>query len=478
MIQLLSSKKYFFAVFVLISVAAFFSVGYHHADEHFQILEFAALKLKLTQPADLAWEYHFQMRPALQPALTVLVYKLVHFFYEENNFITVIILKWLSGLLTFTGIFLLYKVFKKELTTNYSLINIFLLSSCFAWFFYYCGIRYSSETWSGGFFIIGFCCYFLLQQKVIIKFILIGLCFGFSIVFRFQSIALVSGFLLWLMIIKKEKLTTLLYITIGALLIYALGIIIDRWFYGKWVFTVFNYFYQNIILHKAENFGKQGVLFYFIETFIRGIPPISILIICSVILFFIYFPKHSITWSIFPFILVHFILTHKELRFLFPVIGFLPVMFVLVLQRTNMLERKSTQFFLKICWIINLLLLTITIFKKLNVHEPLYKHIFYTYKEKSILYCLDPDENPYVKVGLKVSFFMPKNLTIKKINSISEAKSVKGYTCLFVTKNRMKYEDSLFNKKMVYASFPDWVFKFNFNHWIERSDCYYLYELN
>lgn len=158
MIQLIYRNRYFLAVFVLISVAAYFSLGYHHADEHFQILEFAALKLKLTQPADLAWEYHFQMRPAMQPALTVLIYKLVHFFYEENNFITVIILKCLSGLLTFTGIFLLYKIFKKELNTNYSLIKILLLSSCFAWFFYYCGIRYSSETWSGGFFIIGFCC--------------------------------------------------------------------------------------------------------------------------------------------------------------------------------------------------------------------------------------------------------------------------------------------------------------------------------
>ena len=60
---------------LLFLTAAFFSYGYHHFDEHFQILEFAGLKLGLTSPEVLPWEYQRQMRPTLHPWLTVLLIK-------------------------------------------------------------------------------------------------------------------------------------------------------------------------------------------------------------------------------------------------------------------------------------------------------------------------------------------------------------------------------------------------------------------
>ena len=57
-------------------VTALRSSGFHQIDEHFQILEFAAFKLGLTNQGELPWEYSAQMRPALQPAIVVLIYKI------------------------------------------------------------------------------------------------------------------------------------------------------------------------------------------------------------------------------------------------------------------------------------------------------------------------------------------------------------------------------------------------------------------
>jgi hypothetical protein len=57
---------------LLILVAAVRSEGFHHPDEHFQVLEFAGAKLGLTPWSALAWEYRDQMRPWLQAALYTL----------------------------------------------------------------------------------------------------------------------------------------------------------------------------------------------------------------------------------------------------------------------------------------------------------------------------------------------------------------------------------------------------------------------
>ena len=53
----------------LISVAAYFSYGFYHLDEYYQILEYTSFKLGKTPAAELAWEYHCQSRPWMQPAI-------------------------------------------------------------------------------------------------------------------------------------------------------------------------------------------------------------------------------------------------------------------------------------------------------------------------------------------------------------------------------------------------------------------------
>ena len=54
---------------LLIAVASYFSYGFFQFDEYYQVTEFVSFKLGKTPPDQLAWEYHQQIRPWLQPAV-------------------------------------------------------------------------------------------------------------------------------------------------------------------------------------------------------------------------------------------------------------------------------------------------------------------------------------------------------------------------------------------------------------------------
>ena len=68
-ITIKNSGKFLFLVSAIYIITAFFSVGYHQLDEHYQILEFANYKLGLTYPGYLAWEFDAHIRPSLQPLI-------------------------------------------------------------------------------------------------------------------------------------------------------------------------------------------------------------------------------------------------------------------------------------------------------------------------------------------------------------------------------------------------------------------------
>ncbi len=74
------SEKLIFQLIVIIaavvySITAYNSHGFYHADEQYQIIEFAGLKLGTHTPDELAWEFNIQIRPSLQPVIGFVVLK-------------------------------------------------------------------------------------------------------------------------------------------------------------------------------------------------------------------------------------------------------------------------------------------------------------------------------------------------------------------------------------------------------------------
>ena len=143
---------YFICLAALVTLA-FLSIGYYHPDEHFQILEFAAWKLNLNTAGNLPWEFAFRMRPAIQPAMVVIVYRVFEWAGCSNPFTIALFLRMLSASVSFLAMWMMYRKYAGEFR-DAALQQWFLLLSFLLWFSLYNSVRFSSETWSGSLFII------------------------------------------------------------------------------------------------------------------------------------------------------------------------------------------------------------------------------------------------------------------------------------------------------------------------------------
>ncbi|MEJ2111456.1 MAG: hypothetical protein P8Z37_16410 [Acidobacteriota bacterium] len=259
-----------------------------------------------------------------------------------------------------------------------------------------------------------------------------------------------------------------------------IGILIDRWFYGEWTISAWNYFEQNILRDKISTFGTSPWWWYLKAFFLTAIPPFSLLFMLSVPVLLIRRPKSPVLWSILPFLALHFIIGHKEMRFLLPIVYFCPV--ILITACVTIQSRyarsfsmwKSAGIAMRCFFIVNILCLSVVIFRPADNLVPLYETIYNEYPGPAVLYCLN--QNPYHRV-LDVHFYKRKNLSIEVIESANEVKPRAGYKLLVAFEKKKIPPEFESGARLVYSSYPDWVYHFNFNHWIERSRIWYVYEL-
>ena len=99
-------------------IAAYFNLGVHHADELFQIYEFAGYKLGLNAATDLPWEFGEQMRSGIEPFLVYVFTKGCYFVSISNPFSISFFLRLIQSLLSFWATVLLINYFEKEITNE------------------------------------------------------------------------------------------------------------------------------------------------------------------------------------------------------------------------------------------------------------------------------------------------------------------------------------------------------------------------
>lgn len=454
--------------------------GYVHPDEHFQILEFAGYKLDLTEKANLPWEFHQQMRPSIQPVIVVVIYRFFNLFGTPDPFFIAFVLRLLSSALSFFGMWLMYRAYEKEFRNN-TIKRWFLHLSFFLWFLLLVNVRFTSETLSGSTFLIAFAYVKLRLPRLLpADYFLAGLLMGLSFIFRFQAGLLFAGFGLWFMAVRKTSIYRMLILLSGITVVFLSGLLMDRWFYGEWTITAWNYFQQNILFDKVSGFGIQPWWFYIQSTFFEGIPPFSLVYIAAVLLFFIFLRRDLITWTLMPFLMIHFFIGHKEMRFLFPVLGFLPVIIIKMVDlirethNQDLPYNKPEKYLARIFWGANLVMVAVVMIVPVDTETKLFQKIYRDYPSATTLYFVN--ENPYRR-ALDIHFYKRKNLTIEKVDSVEQIKVVSGRNSLVVTRTNPEIEGLKLTRKLIYCNFSDWIKHFNFNHWIERTHFWYVYEL-
>lgn len=403
--------------------AAIYSVGYHHYDEHFQILEFATIKLPFSSgsEADLAWEYTAQIRPAIQPLFVIFVGMAMHHLGSYDPFICVLILQLFSALLGWLSLLL----FCKEASLWFSReppAKIVLAASSLFWIFPYVHARYSSESWSGSLFFLALSLLLMTSRKSrlgtrkgIFRFLFTGLLFGLAFIIRFQTGLMIAGLLTWCIIVTKINWKTLLLMTGGIGIALLTGMIIDTWYYGEWAFTPWNYFKTNIIHDAASNFGVSPWWSYLLWLSQTMLPPFSIIILLAFTYALVGRRSNVLTWIIVPFMIVHLIVPHKELRFLFPLINAAPALLAVTYfdLSARLVIRRSSIALLIGFGIANIFPLLTAAFHPINTDIALYKFIWRNYaKTVEVVQLACNGRNPFDLGVLHINFYKPKNVRV------------------------------------------------------------------
>ena len=489
---MMSLKKLFIISILIHLIASVFSTGFYHKDEHFQILEFSAMKLKLTPSECIAWEYHHQMRPAIQPAIAYGVVKTFQWIGFDNPFYETIFLRMISAILSFICIYMLLLVFVREIHQEW-LKKWFIFLSLFLWMLVYQHVRFSSESWSGSFFFIGLGLYFYFLDKQIINSLTLfitGVIIGFSFIIRFQTGFMIGGFLLWLLIVRREKYLNLSFLILGLFVSFSIGLLFDYWLYERWVLTAWHYLNINIIQDKVSSFGLDPWWYYIYKTFIIAIPPYSILLIGSFFTIWIFYPKNVISWVILPFLIIHTLIGHKEIRFLIPIVNTIPIVIILVLQKViedkrlsgikYYFDRFSWKWFYRSFLVINVILLMVICLKPSDRMINFYKYVYDNNYSK--LYFMG--KNPYRYYTICKNFYKRKTLNVIEIQDLSELKNyVDGSKeKLFFVVDKFNINNELsetkLKYKLIFRNLPEWSTHFNINNWLKRTKVLSLYEID
>ena len=477
-----NKKSVIFFGFVIHVCAAIFSVGYHHCDELFQIFEFAGYKLGINNVNDLPWEFNEQMRSGIQPLIVYLFTKGFYAISIYNPFTIALFIRLIQGLLSFLAIVLLLNYLEKFIISQKLKLWLWAFTLLF-WCLPYFHVRFSSENFSATIFVFALA---ILLPKLnsnlnFWMYLLVGIFLGISFLSRFQISFFIIGLFAWLFFIQKIHSKNLLIIFIGLLMALGIGILADYWLYGEFTLSWWNYLNLNLFKDKASTFGKEPIYFYLTEALVQLIPPFSLLIIFSSFAFWKTNRLHVITWLTLPFILLHSFVSHKELRFLFPVLNFLPFMMVVYFQsrenskvKFNLFLKKPNLLYFAI--VVNFSLLVFFTFKPADNNSNALKAIFDNVKgENPILFY--ESNNPYNNAGA-LNYFRNKKINTIKLTPDSLINSNVKDRYYFSEKFNEGETILKNNKKFacIYSNFPTWFSYLNFNGWLDRSFTFSIYK--
>lgn len=446
----------------------------YHPDELFQISEFAGYKLGLNQLHELPWEYSAEMRSGLLPWLVYLVSRCLIYLNLFNPFSVATLFRCIAALLSYAAyVGLLNYFYDKEKLGKWA--NLGYLLCILFWPLPFFHARFSAENISTALVLIGILIH-LKFDKNNIKLILAGLLFGLAIHIRFHALFFVGAYLGWYFFVISKKPLTLIYAFLGLMLAMAIGITADYWLYCKLTFSPYNYVVQNVVYQKAADYGVQPFYFYITESITMLLPPFSLMMIGCLFYFWFKYPKHLLSALTLLFILPHLLIGHKELRFLFPLLNFIPIIILsLWPDFKNLSKNGYAKFTLKSFVIVNLITVIILTFTPANSTFLMLKRI-YDFTNDKPAYVIYKTDNPYNDLN-SLHYFRNNKIRTFHLDSIKKLPT-SDTICLYVENNyNAKIELTLSGKKFVreHTTFPNWIKYFNFNNWLERANCNVIY---
>ncbi len=338
------------------AITSWFSTGYHSADEHFQIVAFAQAKLGELPIHHLPWEYATGIRSSLQPWIAVAVFKTADVLGIHDPFSRTFFLRFLTAALALVAIAGFIRVILPTVAENAR--KPFILLSYFLWFLPFLHVRFSSEGWSGIFLLLSISA-ILSSEKSRSWALRAGLFAGSAILCRPPVGLIVISLIAWLVFVRKENIRAMFIVCLGIFVVLVLGALMDTAFYGQWTSSTWKYLHMGFAGDPDHRFDELPWYYYPPWIIKYGIPPIGALILLAFTALCIKRPRHWAVWCVVPFVLIHSLIPHKELRFLYPLADLVPLILVLGLAELVPVLRAK--------WILSLLRIGAVALVVLNV---------------------------------------------------------------------------------------------------------------
>jgi 4-amino-4-deoxy-L-arabinose transferase and related glycosyltransferases of PMT family len=415
--------------------AAYFNYGFFHPDEYFQIIEFASNKLGITEAKDLPWEYSERVRPWLQPAICYVLIKGMVAVGIENRFVMTFVLRLIFGLIGCAAVGATTKLAMRW-ASNKSQCTFQALVIPILCYFPLLLTRTSSESFSLSLFTLAVALLMWRGMPAqrdgckvgINNAIFVGMLLGLAFEIRYQTAALTLGLIAWMLSISRTRLWTILAVIAGMVLPIVASVFIDNWGYGEATFPFFNYFMHNMVMNKAAHYGTSPFYAYLYLVMVNPAPIFGLLLLLSMFLFWYRQPRHVWTWVTMPFFVIHSIISHKEDRFLLPMLVIMTAMLVPALDPSEgkpiallkkMIRIQHRWVFWSLYSLNGIFLLLLSFYPfTVDSHFFLQRYIYENNNAGFEYYKTDFD--PYIRWGLNYSFYKPDGLIAKKVSTVSE----------------------------------------------------------
>lgn len=480
-------KKWLGIAFILHVIAALLSSGFYHTDEHFQILEFVAYKLGRTSPSDLAIEFGYSMRPWLLPSI---YYGLIRAFQGLrilSPFAWATCFRVLSAIIgwaTLVGMALLSFRWVPNRVFREWVIRL----SALLWFLPALHARLSSENLGGSIFLAGFLLLFLSVEndrdppswKTCLG---AGLLWGAAFEFRYQVGFMILGASLWLLIFARVGFKQILAALTGIMILVGLGTAADTWGYGHSSFAPWNYIQFNLIQGHVSDVDTSPWWDYFRRAFTETWPPLGLIVFCAFPIAWIRKPKHPLTWALVPFFLIHELIGHKELRFLFPIALASPMLFIFAIESSFVLKSRFIRTIGFLLLFMNgVALLTLT-FTPAWMPIRFYEHVYAEANAGRLTTMAHVGDNPYLILGIPLGFYKAENLKLERFESLEDfAKKLDHHSArfLFQTHASLPAQANLLESRCrpAYSVLPTWVHRFNYYGVMDRVTNWTVFECN
>jgi phosphatidylinositol glycan class B len=449
---------------ILFVLTAIFSVGFHHPDELYQVMEYMnvyAGKQDVSTLSQLEWQY--KMRPWFQPIVFHWLTTPLEWVGLGSPFAKSMFLRILTGLFavyTFS-LWALYLFSTREGEQDKELTFEMTLW----WFIPYFAVRTSSDTIGALFSLCALAFIFLdfkMRKRIDLESFL-AFCFfsGFAFLFRYQTLIITAPALLWMLFIAKIDLKKFFGGIFFIALIGQLEWVFNFMGYGEWVCSTWNHAYSNVILKVSHTFGTLPFWGYFQLVPKRGLYLFSILFILTYLYLWIKKPKHLLTWVTLPYFIIFSFIGHKEVRFLTPLVFLAPIILSLCFLNIKECFGKGAKAFegsIYILLFINLLVFPFSNFKPANRYLGLYEAVYDNKKADEKLHVFyDGFDQTRSHLKFELNFYKPHPFQVIPITSLaSPPKSFLLATSKYSEMELIKKSDKC---SIIYQSYPDFVLR-------------------